>query len=1195
MADYLDMFDSSDMVDVQIKNVTPDPPEKTVEDVQTDLLLKYMEKYGITNNYIKAALMGIIMNEGGFKGVAEDMYYTTPGRLAEVYSVFSNYKNSKGQIVRAPEDQGEKYANELAKSGKYLRNPEALGNFVYANVSGNEGGTDGYRYRGRGPNQITGKGAYRKLGKELGVDLVNNPELLETDPDIQAHAAVKFLYNRLAKELPYLVNKYSKYKKRFGEYVDFNNIDNIEDANFILTSANAGFGKIPKQKTFSDRLAQAKKYESKFVTPEEPRVDEIVEEDVAVATPVEAKETIETIEPGEVIAEVEETAEEPAAIPNEISPKPTNTEISEPVTNKPRPSFIEEMEMEKDMSESISPLPVNIPKNVNTINPVEDNQDFINRTYNANNFSKEELKRQQDFKDEINKSIMDNNSYRPNFGFGSGLFGQGQLFGVDKKRAGGSLYSRYFQNGGSGDDEGDDELINPIRYMVDGATGNLKIYDPITNTFKVTNVPYEGDTANMQSHIGERFLGTDAENLSNEDIYQQLKMVQDFSNLEEQRAAAGREQLAKRTDILIGKKGKEFLPTNTYNFLAGNGGRSGCMAGSSGCFEPTEEQLADSSYINQVTIPYFLKSADDRYVKQILPFRNNTAPAGFRETYRNTEFRPNIFPTARVKNPNYGKINQSTGNVDNREYITKRTSKGNTRSEGSTQTPGGVLPTITGSATYIAQYPKLGLDEVAVGEPIEAGDRVTEGGRHTRWDGEGLADKIRRTGKSDSHHNYGIGTVEKVFDWQDDQGNYPKKFNVGAIGGNILFKPYFKRQEYGPESGDNTSGSGRLVTRYEGDTDYYNYIKNQVQSNLGMTAEEAASFIRNYEDRQTFKDSISKLPVISPGVLTNNSQYTLQDLKGLDQNTKKKRRRRFALGGNLAQPCGSGQIYDETVAKCVSYATWEKNNANMLSEDFTMKDVKKLNEEYVQTADWFKKYQESPRYKKMLRGSFPEGFMGDLAATYANYLRNQNLKNTPPLRVRNQEEDNVAGFSNTNSGRIVLYPEAVGTETGAHETSHSIDRPVNNDNRIIPSSDTKYIQEKKPKYVGDSRYYWNNKKYWDWLKQNDIKEYRKQQKEFLDWTDYVGEDTETRARLNTFRKLAQDRNIYDPFTEEVTPELYYNQIKDFKLIDDPYKEGYNPIEQLQDAFSDEEIIWMLNNISKAEPQKDINNDIEGMA
>ena len=95
MADYLDMFDSSDMVDVQIKNVTPDPPEKTVEDVQTDLLLKYMEKYGITNNYIKAALMGIIMNEGGFKGVAEDMYYTTPGRLAEVYSVFSNYKKSK--------------------------------------------------------------------------------------------------------------------------------------------------------------------------------------------------------------------------------------------------------------------------------------------------------------------------------------------------------------------------------------------------------------------------------------------------------------------------------------------------------------------------------------------------------------------------------------------------------------------------------------------------------------------------------------------------------------------------------------------------------------------------------------------------------------------------------------------------------------------------------------------------------------------------------------------------------------------------------------------------------------------------------------------------------------------------------------------------------------------------------------------
>lgn len=60
----------------------------------------------------------------------------------------------------------------------YANNPEKLANKVYSNRMGNgppESG-DGYRYRGRGYIQITGKDGYRQTGKHAGLDLLVKPE-----------------------------------------------------------------------------------------------------------------------------------------------------------------------------------------------------------------------------------------------------------------------------------------------------------------------------------------------------------------------------------------------------------------------------------------------------------------------------------------------------------------------------------------------------------------------------------------------------------------------------------------------------------------------------------------------------------------------------------------------------------------------------------------------------------------------------------------------------------------------------------------------------------------------------------------------------------------------------------------------------------------------------------------------------------
>lgn len=97
---------------------------------------------------------------GGFKLVYENLNYGAKG----LRGIFGKY---------FPSDE---------KALLYERKPEKIANLVYGNRMGNGSETsgDGYKYRGRGYIQLTGKDNYAAFTKAIGEDCVSNPDLVAT-------------------------------------------------------------------------------------------------------------------------------------------------------------------------------------------------------------------------------------------------------------------------------------------------------------------------------------------------------------------------------------------------------------------------------------------------------------------------------------------------------------------------------------------------------------------------------------------------------------------------------------------------------------------------------------------------------------------------------------------------------------------------------------------------------------------------------------------------------------------------------------------------------------------------------------------------------------------------------------------------------------------------------------------------------
>lgn len=121
-----------------------------------------------------AHFMAQIHHESGLKPISENLNYSKEGLLNTFGKYFTDdIKNKDGEVIR------------IGTSSIYARKPEKIANKVYSNRMGNgdENSGEGWKYRGRGFLQITGKNNYIVLSKDTRIDFLNNPELLLEEPN----------------------------------------------------------------------------------------------------------------------------------------------------------------------------------------------------------------------------------------------------------------------------------------------------------------------------------------------------------------------------------------------------------------------------------------------------------------------------------------------------------------------------------------------------------------------------------------------------------------------------------------------------------------------------------------------------------------------------------------------------------------------------------------------------------------------------------------------------------------------------------------------------------------------------------------------------------------------------------------------------------------------------------------------------
>jgi len=292
-----------------------------------------------------------------------------------------------------------------------------------------------------------------------------------------------------------------------------------------------------------------------------------------------------------------------------------------------------------------------------------------------------------------------------------------------------------------------------------------------------------------------------------------------------------------------------------------------------------------------------------------------------------------------------------------------------------------------------------------------------------------------------------------------------------------------------------------------------------------------------------------------------------------------------------------GPMFSDPQALSELVTNWQTNFEN------------EKNKELQNDLNWHEGWLNSPMYRKMLYGNTPGDYGGNTKEELdrIDAIRRENLekaKNAQLEFIYRDIDGGVHGSADYRNNKVKLFKLGFDNPTVlAHELRHLLDNPYKiraGANTVLhipdPNYDPLLDYENPPKPISPNRDidyavrgvidYDDSKKCIEdgtcppegfGVNTDDDKKYFKKRKEYNSWRDYITEQTEINARLAEIRQQAQEQKIYDPYNEPAPKNF-------FKLFE---SKGINtwPLKNLRDFYTDDEILYMLNNFSYNDKEK----------